>query len=48
MSQATVPGALPDADRAARYADLRRIYEKLYPALREVMADLAAFKASAS
>ena len=48
MAQATVPGAQPDERRAACYAELRRIYERLYPALRALMAELATFKAAAT
>lgn len=34
----------PDADRHARYEELRLIFERLYPATREAQAALAAFK----
>jgi hypothetical protein len=45
MAGSVTPAAQPDAARNARYTELLGLYRQLYPALRDVMAGLAAFKA---
>jgi xylulokinase len=47
MAGSVAPAARPDDARCARYAELLGLYRQLYPALRDVMAGLAAFKARA-
>jgi xylulokinase len=46
MAGSVAEAAMPDPARSARYAELLGLYRQVYPALRDVMAGLAAFKAT--